>query len=102
MEADPDQEIQVGCEVQDEDPLTEEVRCPELPDLPWLYLDINASVQKYIVELWIEKSTQNDWLVPLCQQRGVNLVIGVGEQSEIRSRELALRSVKYGAPVRII
>ena len=102
METDPDQEIQVGCEVQDDEPLTEEVKRPEMPNLPWLYLDIDAPVQKYIVEVWIEKSTQNDWLVPLCQQRGVNLVIGIGEQSEIRSRELALRSAKYGAPVRII
>ena len=48
------------------------------------------------------KATQNDWLVPLCQRRGVNLVVGIGEQSETRSRELALRSAKYGAPVRII
>jgi hypothetical protein len=59
-------------------------------------------VQKFIVEVWIEKSTQNDWLVPLCQRRGINLVVGIGEQSETRSRELALRSAKYGAPVRII
>ena len=61
-----------------------------------------AAGQDYIVEVWIEKSTQNDWLVPLCQRRGVNLVVGIGEQSETRSRELALRSSEYGAPVRII
>jgi hypothetical protein len=102
METDPDQEIQVGCQVADGEPLIEEVKPPEQPELPWLYLDVAAPVQKYIVEVWIEKSTQNDWLVPLCQRRGVNLVIGIGEQSEIRSRELALRSAKYGAPVRII
>jgi hypothetical protein len=102
METDPDQEIQVGSQVQDDEPLIEEVKTPELPELPWLYLDVDEPVQKYIVEVWIEKSTQNDWLVPLCRRRGVNLVIGIGEQSEIRSRELALRSAKYGAPVRII
>src|SRR5262249_9964745 len=34
--------------------------------------------------------------------RGVNLVVGIGEQGEIRSRELALRSAQYGAPVRVI
>src|SRR5262249_42421416 len=34
--------------------------------------------------------------------RGVNLVVGIGEQGEIRSRQLALRSAEYGAPVRII
>ena len=42
--------------------------------------------------MWIEKSTQNDWLVQLCHHRGVNLVTGIGEQSEIRSRELAFRA----------
>ena len=56
----------------------------------------------YVVEVWIEKSTQNDWLVPLCQRRGVNLVVGIGEQSETRSRELALRSAECAVPVRII
>ena len=61
-----------------------------------------AAVQKYIIEVWIEKSTQNDWLEPLCRYRGVNLVTGIGEQSEIRSRELAMRAARYGAPVRII
>ena len=67
-----------------------------------LSLDADNPVQKYIVEVWIEKSTQNDWLVPLCERRGVNLVTGIGEQSEIRSRQLALRAARYGAPVRII
>ena len=61
-----------------------------------------AAGQDFIVEVWIEKSTQNDWLVPLCQRRGVNLVVGIGEQSETRSRELALRSSEYRVPVRII
>ena len=59
-------------------------------------------MQKFIVEVWIEKSTQNDWLEPLCRRRRVNLVVGAGEQSETRSRELALRSSEYGAPVRVI
>jgi hypothetical protein len=58
--------------------------------------------QDFVVEVWIEKSTQNDWLVPLCRKRGVNLVVGIGESSEIRSRELAERSAKYAVPTRII
>jgi hypothetical protein len=102
METDPNQEIEVFCAVQDDEPRIDEVKTPEMPELPWLGLGICAPVQRYIVEVWIEKSTQNDWLVPLCQRRGVNLVVGLGEQSETRSRELALRSAKYGAPVRII
>jgi hypothetical protein len=82
------------------------VDVPDMPVLPGLYVDgldqDHDAIQDYIVEVWIEKSTQNDWLIPLCRRRGVNLVVGIGEQSEIRSRQLALRSAEYGAPVRII
>jgi hypothetical protein len=102
LEADPDQEIEPSCAVLDDNPVVAKVAIPDMPDLPWLDLDIDEPVQKYIVEVWIEKSTQNDWLVPLCQRRSVNLVVGIGEQSEIRSRELAVRASTYGAPVRII
>ena len=55
-----------------------------------------------MVEVWIEKSTQNDWLVPLCRHRGVNLVVGIGESSEIRCRHLAERVQETGRPARII
>ena len=65
-----------------------EVTLPDFPHLPALYVDGFHTVQDFIVEVWIEKSTQNDWLLPLCRQRGVNLVTGIGEQSETRSREL--------------
>ena len=102
LDADPDQEIEVSCEVACEEPVVDEIDIPDMPTLPFLSLDADNPVQKYIVEVWIEKSTQNDWLVPLCRRRGVNLVVGTGEQSETRSRELALRAARYGAPIRII
>ena len=75
---------------------------PDMPILPFYRKPDIHAVQDCIVEVWIEKSTQNDWLVPLCRRRGVNLVVGIGEQSEIRSRELALRAADRGAPVRVI
>jgi hypothetical protein len=102
LEADPNQEIEVSCDLVNEEPSVDGVGIPDMPILPGFDLDIASPVQNYIVEVWVEKSTQNDWLVPLCQRRNVNLVVGIGEQSEIRSRELALRSAQYGAPVRII
>jgi len=102
LDADPDREIEVSCGVVHRQPFVAELEIPSMPALPWLSLSAGYPVQNYIVEVWIEKSTQNDWLVPLCRRRGVNLVVGIGEQSETRSRELALRSAKYGAPVRII
>jgi hypothetical protein len=102
LDADPDREIEVSCDVALNEPRVAEVAIPDVPSLPFLWLHAAAPVQKFIVEVWIEKSTQNDWLVPLCQRRRVNLVVGIGEQSETRSRELAQRSAKYGAPVRVI
>jgi hypothetical protein len=102
LDADPNEKLEASCSVSGEEPYLPEIAIPGMPSLPWLHLDVDRPVQKFIVEVWIEKSTQNDWLVPLCQRRGVNLVVGIGEQSEIRSRELALRSAKYGAPVRVL
>jgi hypothetical protein len=102
VEVDPEQEIEVSCAVADDEPVVDNIEIPDMPALPGFDLDLASPVQSYIVEVWIEKSTQNDWLVPLCKRRRVNLVVGIGEQSEIRSRELALRSAQYGAPIRII
>lgn len=82
-----------------------EIDLPEDLSLPRMEVDglgSNLVEQDFIIEVWIEKSTQNDWLVPLCKRRGVNLVVGIGEQSETRSRELALRARDYGPPVRVI
>jgi hypothetical protein len=103
LDADPDQERKVSSTVVDN---WANIDVPDMPALPFLYvngLDENDdAIQEYIVEVWIEKSTQNDWLLPLCRRRGVNLWTGTGEQSEIRARELAMRANEYGAPVRII
>ncbi len=74
----------------------------DFPELPSYSLDNMESEQDYLIEVWIEKSTQNDWLVPLCQERGVNLVVGIGKLSEIRSRHLAERVQATGKPARII
>ena len=72
------------------------------PDLPDYLIEGFEPEQDHLVEVWIEKSTQNDWLVPLCERRGVNLVVGIGELSEIRSRHLAERVQATGKPARII
>jgi hypothetical protein len=85
-DVDPDFESNVSCELICEEI---DVPLPAFPDLPELYLEGFAAVQDLLVEVWIEKSTQDDWLRSLCQRRGVNLVTGIGEQSETRSRELA-------------
>jgi hypothetical protein len=98
-DADPDFDPTVSCSLLTEDV---DVRLPDFPDLPDLYVEGFRTVQNFIVEVWIEKSTQNDWLEPLCKRRRVNLVPGIGEQSETRSRELAIRAARQKVPVRII
>jgi hypothetical protein len=98
-EADPDFQHEVSCELLFEDV---DVKLPDFPDLPCLIFDGFKAVQNFIVEVWIEKSTQNDWLLPLCRRRNVNLVVGIGEQSETRSRELAFRASQQNAPARVI
>src|SRR5215470_13593389 len=99
IDVDPQRKLEAACQVVSE---WASLYKPDLPPLPDLDVDGFEVVQDYIVEIWIEKSTQNDWLLPLCQRRGVNLVVGIGEQSEIRARELALRSAQYKAPVRVL
>src|SRR5215468_6188660 len=96
---DPQQELEADCEILSNQTYFDK---PDLPFLPGLYVNGFEVIQDYIVEIWIEKSTQNDWLDPLCRRRCINLVVGIGEQSEIRARELALRSAEYKAPVRVL
>jgi hypothetical protein len=50
----------------------------------------------------MDREEHTERLLPLCERRGVNLQVGVGEQSEVRCRELAFRSARYAVPARII
>jgi hypothetical protein len=74
---------------------------PPFPDLPhysaWNY----EPDQKYHLEIWAEKSTMNDILIPLCQTFGLNLVYGVGELSITHVKWLIDRVKKYRKPCRI-
>jgi hypothetical protein len=69
--------------------------------------DYHATDQPYHVEVWIEKSTMDDVLVPICEELHVNLVSSLGFQSITgvikllqRVCELA-RICKAGKPARI-
>jgi hypothetical protein len=69
--------------------------------------DYHATDQPYHVELWIEKSTMDDVLVPICEELHVNLVSSLGFQSITgvikllqRVCELA-RICKAGKPARV-
>ena len=70
--------------------------------LPYLHLSDFHRDQDYVVEVWCEKSTQNDILVPLARRRGVNLVTGLGEMSETAARLVVDRTIETGKPTRIL
>jgi len=78
----------------------------DMPDktvlAPWFSINELCVPQPYLVEVWVEKSTQNDILVPLAQRRGFNLIPGTGETSEILAREAVGRAVEDGRPMRIL
>jgi hypothetical protein len=73
-----------------------------VPDMPYFDVGEFQAEQDYLVEVWIEKSTLDDWLVPLCMGAGVNLVTGIGELSEVACRLLAERIEQAGNPTRVL
>ena len=59
------------------------------------------SDQPYHIELWVEKSTVDDVLVPICRSKGANLVTGKGFQSITNAVNLLKRIADRGKPARI-
>lgn len=78
----------------------------EVPDTtvlePWISVQELYVPQPYLVELWVEKSTMNDILVPLASRLGFNLISGAGETSETLARQTVERAVQDGRPMRIL
>ena len=69
---------------------------------PYMFANDGGAPQRYLVELWIEKSTQNDILLPLARRLEFNLVAGTGETSETLARQAIERAVEDGRPMRIL
>lgn len=74
-------------------------KLPDFPDTPTFEVYDYLGFQGYHLEIWCEKSTMNDVLIPLCERYGVNLVTGVGEMSITATLDLAKRFM--AKPVRI-
>jgi hypothetical protein len=72
---------------------------PSFPELPDYGVDDYTGDQRYHIEIWCEKSTMNDVLLPLCSHYSANLVTGVGEMSITAVLELTQRM--NHRPVRI-
>jgi hypothetical protein len=70
-------------------------------NLPSLSYSEPSIGQRYHLEIWIEKSTANDVLLPLGIQFGINIVTFVGEVSVTACEDLVNRAIASGRPVRI-
>jgi hypothetical protein len=72
---------------------------PRLPTLSVLGPEI---VEPYVIEIWSEKSTMNDVLLPLAQRLGVTLITGLGELSLTHCNLLVERALAHGRKSRIL
>jgi hypothetical protein len=66
----------------------------DLPNPRVTGYDYDQRDQPFHLEVWVEKSTQNDWLEPLCKQLHVNLITGVGFMSITQTINLLQRVQK--------
>lgn len=61
-----------------------------------------AADQPYHIEVWVEKSTMDDVLQPICQRWGVNYVTSLGFQSITSVVSMLKRIAALGKPARIL
>jgi hypothetical protein len=75
----------------------------EFPDLPYLFANGYdfGNLQPYHLEVWVEKTTMNDVLRPVCRRYGANLVTGAGELSITAAIDLIDRVKEANRPCRI-
>jgi hypothetical protein len=71
-------------------------------EIPRLEITPPAILQRYHLEIWIEKSTMDDVLVPLAERYGINLIRGTGEMSHTRCVQFIERAEASSRPVRIL
>ncbi len=81
-----------------------EIKMPALPEITADSDDYfgNQIADPYMIEIWCEKSTMNDVLVPLCRSLHANFVYGLGELSITMVDNLVQRVVERKKPTRIL
>jgi hypothetical protein len=72
---------------------------PPLPKLVVLGPDV---AKPYVIEIWAEKSTMNDVLVPLAHRLDITLVTGLGELSLTHCHQFVERVLVHGRKARIL
>ena len=71
-------------------------------DVPRLIIEPPVIRQRYRIEIWCEKSTMQDYLLPLKEQFNLTLETMGGEASLTLCEEFVNRSVADGRPIRVL
>jgi hypothetical protein len=74
----------------------------EVPEGEATGYGISAADQPVLLELWVEKSTVNDVVEPLCWRLGVNLKIGKGNEAITQAIALLRRAEQAQRPVHVL
>ncbi len=92
--------------IKDGSVISTKLSLPDCPDLPRaMALGLRSWVRRrsHHLEIWIEKSSMNDILLPICRRYGIVLQSLVGESSLTRTGDLMRRIRANGEkPTRII
>ena len=70
----------------------------EIPEPTVTGYDYERADQPVLIEVWVEKTTMNDILEPLCRELGINLVPASGMQSITSAVRLLQRCRELGKP----
>lgn len=78
----------------------------EIPNTEELYPDIGynfnpSQFHSHQIEIWAEKSTMDDVLIPLCEKYGAGFVSGAGYESLTHINSLLARIIRNEKPCRI-
>jgi hypothetical protein len=77
----------------------------ECVEQPYVYpsgFEYHPSLQPYHVEVWVEKSTMEAELLPLCERYAANLITGAGEMSITSVVRVLQRVARLEKPARIL
>ena len=78
-----------------------DLELPSFPDIPSYEIKNYDANHRYHIEIWVEKSTMNDILIPFCEFHDANLITAVGEFSITHVVWLMDRLRRYEKPCRI-
>jgi hypothetical protein len=73
-----------------------------MPPVEVIGYEYDPADQPTLVEVWIEKTTMDDVLIPVCRQLNANLLSGAGFQSITAVISLLRRAERHGKPAHVL